>query len=393
MTHPSRRKNFARSARVSHTLTLVLLLLLFESAVSEYYEFSQKDGRSIRCPVPGLRFPLSVYFKGRSSTNFTEILRVEDEDKRRTLRQHKITFDDHQAIYINNLSLGDEGEYQIIAGSPEEILLYMKVTVLPSFRVIGPSAPVVAVVGQDVLLSCHLSPPVSAENMQIRWFRKNFESLVHLFENGMDQNKQQLPEYQNRTKLFRDRISNGNVSLRIRHVRPTDEGRYTCYVESDIYEEATMELKIVPQTDRRYKHTRSEGQSVQGPIPGLSFPVSIWFKGRNSTDFTEILRAEDEDQRRSLSHQRITFDSQYICVNNLSLSDEGEYKVIAGSPEKILLDMNVTVTRSTEVGRRHHYTCIASVFYVAVFIYFIWKSQSKGTQSPCFRMDLVVEHF
>ncbi|XP_029440323.1 uncharacterized protein LOC115080312 [Rhinatrema bivittatum] len=113
------------------------------------------------------------------------------------------------------------------------------------FKVIGPDYPVVAVLGEDAVLPCHLSPGLSAERMQVRWFRTGFDSVVHLYENGMDQNRQQLLGYRGRTELIRHHISSGNVSLKIHQVGLHDGGMYTCFFRLDLdYEEAKLELKV-----------------------------------------------------------------------------------------------------------------------------------------------------
>ncbi|XP_029470756.1 butyrophilin subfamily 1 member A1-like [Rhinatrema bivittatum] len=122
---------------------------------------------------------------------------------------------------------------------------FQTVNAAEGFKVIGPDGPVVAVLGGDAELPCRLSPPLSAEHMQVRWFRISFDSFVHMYENGMDRNEEQIPEYRGRTELIRNHISNGSVSLRIHNVELKDEGRYTCFFRSDTYyEEATLELKV-----------------------------------------------------------------------------------------------------------------------------------------------------
>ncbi|XP_067420761.1 butyrophilin subfamily 1 member A1-like, partial [Emydura macquarii macquarii] len=116
---------------------------------------------------------------------------------------------------------------------------------IAQFTVIGPDHPVTAVVGEDILLPCHLSPSMSAENMEVRWFRSEFTSFVHLYQHGKDQYEQQMPEYKGRTELFRDGIMDGNVPLRIVDIRPSDEGQYRCFVQDGVfYEEAVLELKV-----------------------------------------------------------------------------------------------------------------------------------------------------
>ncbi|XP_065271854.1 butyrophilin subfamily 1 member A1-like [Emys orbicularis] len=113
------------------------------------------------------------------------------------------------------------------------------------FTVIGPDQPVTAIVGEDIVLPCHLSPPMSAENMEVRWSRSDYSSFVHRYRDGKDQTEYQLPEYSGRTEFLKDGIRNGSVALRLHNIRPTDEGRYTCYFEStSFYKDALLELKV-----------------------------------------------------------------------------------------------------------------------------------------------------
>uniref|UniRef100_A0A8C8VFS4 Ig-like domain-containing protein n=1 Tax=Pelusios castaneus TaxID=367368 RepID=A0A8C8VFS4_9SAUR len=113
------------------------------------------------------------------------------------------------------------------------------------FRVFGPDGPVTAAVGEDIVLSCHLSPRMSAEKMEVRWFRDTVTSYVHLYEYGKDQFDQQMPDYHGRTELLKAGISDGDVPLRIVNIRLSDEGQYRCLVQDGTFhEEAVLELKV-----------------------------------------------------------------------------------------------------------------------------------------------------
>ncbi|XP_065269157.1 butyrophilin subfamily 2 member A1-like isoform X1 [Emys orbicularis] len=114
-----------------------------------------------------------------------------------------------------------------------------------SFKVMGPDGPIRALVGEDALLPCHLSPRMSAESMEVRWFRSTFSAIVHLYRDGRDQVGQQIAAYRSRTKLLKDSIANGTVSLRIHDITPSDEGTYGCLFQSPtFYEEAVLELEV-----------------------------------------------------------------------------------------------------------------------------------------------------
>ncbi|CAM4666804.1 unnamed protein product [Caretta caretta] len=113
------------------------------------------------------------------------------------------------------------------------------------FRVMGPDHPVTAILGENIVLPCHLSPRMSAENMEVRWFRSEFTSVVHLYHEGKDQYGEQMPDYHGRTELLKTGILDGNVSLQILNIRRSDEGQYSCSVEDgSFYEEALLELKV-----------------------------------------------------------------------------------------------------------------------------------------------------
>ncbi|XP_067425853.1 butyrophilin subfamily 1 member A1-like [Emydura macquarii macquarii] len=113
------------------------------------------------------------------------------------------------------------------------------------FTVTGPDRPITASVGGEAVLPCHLSPRMSAESMELRWFRSQFSAVVHLYRDGQDQYGEQMPEYQRRTELLKDNIADGRVSLRIYDIRPSDDGQYKCLFQSGVsYEEALLELQV-----------------------------------------------------------------------------------------------------------------------------------------------------
>ncbi|XP_074873205.1 butyrophilin subfamily 1 member A1-like [Carettochelys insculpta] len=113
------------------------------------------------------------------------------------------------------------------------------------FTVTGPDHPVAAIVGGEAVLPCHLSPRMSAETMEVRWFRSQFSAAVHLYRRGQDLYEEQMPEYRGRTELLKDNITHGSVSLRIRDIRPSDNGQYKCFFQSSVsYEDALLELQV-----------------------------------------------------------------------------------------------------------------------------------------------------
>ncbi|XP_032303876.1 myelin-oligodendrocyte glycoprotein-like isoform X1 [Coturnix japonica] len=111
------------------------------------------------------------------------------------------------------------------------------------FRVVAPNHRVSAIVGQDVVLRCLLSPCKDAWSSDIRWVQHRSAGLVHHYQNGLD--LEQMDEYKGRTELLRDGLSDGNLDLLITAVTSADSGSYICTVQDfDGYAYAVVKLEV-----------------------------------------------------------------------------------------------------------------------------------------------------
>nr|XP_045722099.1 butyrophilin-like protein 2 [Mirounga angustirostris] len=113
------------------------------------------------------------------------------------------------------------------------------------FVVIGSSDPIVAVLGGSITLPCRVSPAMSVENMELRWFRSKFSEAVFIYQNQQEQREEQLAQYTGRTSLVKDFLTRGEAAVRIHDVQAFDNGLYTCFFrKGSFYEEAGLELKV-----------------------------------------------------------------------------------------------------------------------------------------------------
>uniref|UniRef100_A0A8C7ELL9 Butyrophilin subfamily 2 member A2 n=1 Tax=Neovison vison TaxID=452646 RepID=A0A8C7ELL9_NEOVI len=116
---------------------------------------------------------------------------------------------------------------------------------LSPFTVVGPADPVLAMVGEDTMFRCHLSPEKDAEHMEVRWFRAQFSPAVLVYKGGQERTEEQMEEYRGRTTLVSDHINTGSVVLVIHNVTAHDNGIYHCYFqEGRSYDEAILRLMV-----------------------------------------------------------------------------------------------------------------------------------------------------
>ena len=94
---------------------------------------------------------------------------------------------------------------------------------------IGSSQPVLAIVGEDVILPCHIEPPVNMAKGTVEWTRPDLKpDLVHRLQQGVVHGDVLNPLYTKRTSLFHEELPYGNISLRLSRVQLSDEGEFIC---------------------------------------------------------------------------------------------------------------------------------------------------------------------
>ncbi|CAM9335944.1 unnamed protein product [Rangifer tarandus platyrhynchus] len=148
-------------------------------------------------------------------------------------------------IHFGQLSLMEMTGQSFSRSFVSMLLLQMITPSSEKFRVNGIEEPILAPMGGKVELSCQVSPPQSAEHMEIRWFRNHYKKPVHLYKDGKNLYGETISNYVERTELLTDAIGEGKVTLRIFRVNADDDGTYHCFFkDGDFYEEAITEVKV-----------------------------------------------------------------------------------------------------------------------------------------------------
>ncbi|CDQ78730.1 unnamed protein product [Oncorhynchus mykiss] len=115
-----------------------------------------------------------------------------------------------------------------------------------SFEVLGPTDPIVAVAGDDIILPCYLKPNISVEDMTVAWLNLDFlDGRVFRYQNSEIIRDDQIPSYRGRTSLFEEELWRGNTSLKLTRVQGTDEGHYKCLIQSKSwYDDFTIQVLV-----------------------------------------------------------------------------------------------------------------------------------------------------
>lgn len=109
--------------------------------------------------------------------------------------------------------------------------LYVSLNLLGQHQMIGPTQPVVAMIGDDIILPCHLEPAVDAVDLTVDWSRNDLKPRsVYVRREGVELLTEQNPLYTGRTSLSVNKLQCGDVSLKLSTVQLSDAGTYKCLV-------------------------------------------------------------------------------------------------------------------------------------------------------------------
>nr|XP_014348874.1 PREDICTED: erythroid membrane-associated protein-like [Latimeria chalumnae] len=123
-------------------------------------------------------------------------------------------------------------------------------TMSKSFSILVPDDVIIAPFGEDLVLSCQLSPRTSAEAMKVTWSKEGYDSPVHIAQRLFDKSVEYGLSYRDRARLLTSELLNGSVSLQLKNVRVSDEGTYVCTVNStNMYDEGEINVLVVEISD------------------------------------------------------------------------------------------------------------------------------------------------
>ncbi|XP_078073388.1 LOW QUALITY PROTEIN: butyrophilin subfamily 1 member A1-like [Mustelus asterias] len=201
-------------------------------------------------------------------------------------------------------------------------LLVFHTVLSERFRVLVPDDSTIVTVGEDVVLECQLVPDISLNNLEIRWFTLDSASPVHLYTGGQDRPDVQDKAYQGRTELFKDEFPRGNASLKLKKIKTSDEGSYTCLIDSKTYyDEAVLNLKVEGFGHRPWIHleeNNKEGLRIVCKSDGwYPEPVIRWEDG-NGQDVTAESEWEFLKDSRGLITVQSHIDVRSSSVNRFS---------------------------------------------------------------------------
>ncbi|KAM4663594.1 uncharacterized protein O3C94_011864 [Discoglossus pictus] len=269
------------------------------------------------------------------------------------------------AHYCSKLGLPEVNWRTIISFlSFFSLVLFPHVSTFEQFKVTVDQPKITALIGSDAKLTFYLYPAIDAEGMEIGFSRRTSTSDVHMYRKGRDEYSNQMKEYQGRTHLDKNRITNGEISLIITNVTPSDEGEYLCYFLSNNYRSyEVLDLTITawgldPLINIRLN--AKEGLTAECESDGwYPEPDIIWTDSNGNT-----LMSFNENKETNVK-------GLYGVRSSIYLSPES---AVTCSVWNILLNegKEQTISLSDAIYNRVHYCAASRIVYpISIIILYI----------------------
>ncbi|KAK1153198.1 butyrophilin-like protein 2 [Acipenser oxyrinchus oxyrinchus] len=214
--------------------------------------------------------------------------------------------------------------------------------------VIGSDQPLIAFPGEDIILPCHITPSLSAVDMDVRWFREKFKIPVHLYEDRSDRTDVQDSDYRGRTALSIVRLEDGILSLNLRNLRPSDSGVYSCYATDGVWNGQGKTELIVRALGTQPSISMDSTQGEQTRLVCRSEgwdpePEVIW-RDRDGNDVTSLssttVQRDSQGLRSVISYIKIKQQSNvFSClVRSKTPKPDWESKIHISSEYHMFVD-------------------------------------------------------
>ncbi|XP_062842090.1 V-set domain-containing T-cell activation inhibitor 1 [Trichomycterus rosablanca] len=215
----------------------------------------------------------------------------------------------------------------------------------------GHGSSVTCIFAQDCVLPC-----TSGYHDVIHWYKD--DNVVHSFYQSKDQLSYQDTNYSGRTSLFNDQIPKGNLSLLLRGVRISDEGRYKCYTadktsNKELFVKVNVKAPIKAADIKITDNTISCSTSGVFPEPHIS-----WFIDDMPISASHSKTERDEQDLFSLNgtlDTRVQLNITYKC--SVSFQDLSQTYTASIRKEEVesYSGQNATIRCPASDGDPEHY--------------------------------------
>ncbi|XP_070786029.1 butyrophilin subfamily 3 member A2-like isoform X2 [Enoplosus armatus] len=138
----------------------------------------------------------------------------------------------------------------------------------------GPPEKLLGFAGGDVILPCSYNVTVHSDVPTVEWSKEGLEpDVIFLYRGGYETPEMKNPAFEYRTSFIWKELKDGNISLRISDLKPSDTGKYQCL---RLWENAPQDITTVELTVGAVSEPKLSVVSAEGAGVTLQCEAGCW---------------------------------------------------------------------------------------------------------------------
>ncbi|XP_063044377.1 butyrophilin subfamily 2 member A2-like [Engraulis encrasicolus] len=149
------------------------------------------------------------------------------------------------SLLLTDVNLEDVGMYMCkVYTEMDSSTVTAEIMHIERLTVAG-GAVVSSYVGDEAILNCSVDSHIHPDQLEVNWRKKGQQQITVLsVKHGQIDPNSTQKDYRDRVDLFDAEITKGNFSMRLKNIRPGDQGEYICEIHSHhLSVETTTELR------------------------------------------------------------------------------------------------------------------------------------------------------
>ncbi|XP_047242614.1 CD276 antigen-like isoform X2 [Girardinichthys multiradiatus] len=317
------------------------------------------------------------------------------------------------SLTLSSVNVHDDGRYQCSLHTESlNKMCYINLSVEP--LLVCPSGHIEVTSDDDVVLPCHLEPPVDASGEAVEWRWGN--NTVLLYERGKYIDAEKKDRFKGRTFLFTERLTEGNLSLKLFSVPLRDNGTYQCFFRSKSQDKSCSVILTVDEPEVMGSDepvTAEVGDDVILPChvePSANL-TKLTVEWRCNNSMVHLYRSqkdvpEMQDERfrnrTSLFHEELVHGNVSLKLTNVTKEDAGNYSCyiprLTSKVKRGNVTLNVVSPDQCTCPESCHYWTLGlglgiPLVVCIVIIFFLWNKyvKNRGFAEPGGENDNHVE--
>ncbi|XP_060549654.1 butyrophilin subfamily 1 member A1-like [Pantherophis guttatus] len=224
------------------------------------------------------------------------------------------------SLKLKNTQVSDKGNYSCIVNSTnwaDQTQIRLHIESSRDYFELSSPLFVIVKVNEDVILPCHVTLKTRDKLKEIKWSKKNNHTIENIYQFILPIGEEiYWWNYKARIVVFNEGLDTGNFSLKLKNVQMSDEGSYSCFVNSTDW---ANQNQIFLHIDNTGKQVKAYVKKLENHVKLLE--VNLFLDPKRLEVYEDGENMRDTGNIRHVSNSKERFESHTFVLEKRSFSE------------------------------------------------------------------------